>query len=146
MYVFPLFRSDEPSMSSQMFPHIFDTDQSIDIFVSELNHLCYDQYVLRMRSVNKVGFQIPFVHYVFRLVAILLCIFVLKIIFLKYVNVKTSGLFLFLFEDIVFHTAPNRCVIKINNKNLKDGSNSLMKRYSSFRFMEVVGSQGSPNY
>ena len=43
-------------LSSKMFPHTFGTDQSIGIFVPELNHLCYDQRVLWMWSVYDIGF------------------------------------------------------------------------------------------
>ena len=52
---------------------------------------------------------------------------------------KSKGLF-FLFEDMVLYTAPSRCVKKVNNKNLKDYGNFLMKRYFSLRFMEVADS------
>ena len=58
---------------------------------------------------------------------------------------KSKDLF-FLFEDMVLYTAPSRCISKVNNKNLKDCGNFLMKRYFSLRFMEVVDSKGSsPN-
>ena len=72
--------------------------------------------------------------------------FCVGVILLTYVNVKTSGLLLFLFEDMVLHIAPSRCVSNVNKKNLKDRGNFLIKRYFLLRFVEAVSSWGSsPN-
>ena len=72
--------------------------------------------------------------------------FCVGVIFLTYVNVKTSGLLLFLFEGMVLHIAPSRCVSNVNKKNLKDRGNFLIKRYFLLRFVEAVSSWGSsPN-
>ena len=120
-----------------MFPYTFGMDQSIGIFVPELNHLCYDQGVLWMRSVYDsvlalctLYIQISCDTFVYNCVGVNL---------LTYLNLKTPGLF-FLFEDMVLYTAPSRCVSKVNNKNLKDCDHFLMKRYFSLFFVEVVGS------
>ena len=141
MYVFLirfLCRSNGPSLNSQMFPHAFGTDQSIGIFVPELNYLCYDQGVLWMWSVYDRVLALCTLY-----IQISCDIFVYNYVGVNLFNIskyKNSRLVFFLFEDMVLYTAPSRCVSKVNNKNLKDCGHFLMKRYFSLFFVEVVGS------
>ena len=146
MYVFSikfLFRSNGLNLSSQMFPHTFGTNQSIGIFVPELNHLCYDQGVLWMWSLYDrvlapctLYIQISCDTCVYNCVGVNL---------FKMSEYKNSRLvFFWLFEDMVLYTAPSRCVSKVNNKNLKDFGYFLVKRCFSLFFVEVVGT--SPNF
>ena len=53
---------------------------------------------------------------------------------------KLKACFLFLFENMILHTGSGISVSKVNNKNLKDCGNCLMKRYFLLRVMEVVDS------
>ena len=138
-----MFRSNGPSLSSQMFPHTFGTNQSIGIFVRELNYLCNDQGVLWMWSLYDRDLAICILYikiscdtYVYN------CVGVNLFNISEYKNPRL--VFFFLFEDMVLYTAPSRCVSKVNNKNLKDCGYFLMKRYFSLFFVEVVDT--SPNF
>ena len=101
------------------------TDQSNVIFFPIKFLFRLNEHSLSSQS--KYWAKIPSVHYVLKLVAILLCFFVYESIPLTYVNVKSSGLFLVLFGNMILHNVPSRCLGKVNNKKLKDCGNFPMK-------------------
>ena len=141
MYVFLirfLCRSNGPSLNSQMFPHAFGTDQSIGIFVPELNYLCYDQGVLWMWSVYDRVLALCTLY-----IQISCDIFVYNYVGVNLFNIskyKNSRLVFFYFK--IWYCTLRRvdALVKSITKTWKIVVISSWKGIFHYFFVEVVGS------